>query len=43
MLQSSQIADVFHNIVSPHPKTHELEIVSKIVIKNMTNKRKAVR
>ncbi|WP_254923604.1 hypothetical protein [Pseudanabaena sp. SR411] len=40
MLQSSQIADVSHNIVSPHPKTHELEIVSKIVTKNMTIKQK---
>ncbi len=38
MLQSSQIADLLHNIVSPYLKIHELEIISKSASKNMTKK-----
>jgi len=36
VLQLSQIAELLHNIVSPHSNFHELEIVSKSVSKNMT-------
>jgi hypothetical protein len=42
MLQSSQIADLLPNIVSPHPKTYELEIISKNASKNMKNPNKRI-